>query len=88
MTAVVHLVWAPLGPAPLRDFLRSYRAHPAGAEHELVILLNGTVGRADVTAADRHRLLAELDGIEHRLLELDALCTPCARRSRRRGWIR
>jgi hypothetical protein len=38
---LVHLVWAPLGPEPLRAFLRSYRAHPAGAPHELVILLNG-----------------------------------------------
>ncbi|HSZ70457.1 MAG TPA: hypothetical protein VK756_08845 [Solirubrobacteraceae bacterium] len=39
--ALVHLVWAPLGVEPLRVFLRSYQAHPAGAEHELVILLNG-----------------------------------------------
>jgi hypothetical protein len=41
MIGLVHLVWAPLGPEPLRAFLRSYRAHPAGAEHELVIVLNG-----------------------------------------------
>jgi hypothetical protein len=39
---VVHLVWGPLGPAPLRRFLASYRAHRAGADHELVILWNGT----------------------------------------------
>ncbi len=41
MIGLVHLVWAPLGPEPLREFLRSYRAHPAGAEHELVVVLNG-----------------------------------------------
>lgn len=41
MIALVYLAWAPLGPQPLRDFLRSYRRHPAGAEHELVVLLNG-----------------------------------------------
>jgi hypothetical protein len=38
---VVYLVWAPLGPGPVRAFLRSYRKHPAGIPHELVILLNG-----------------------------------------------
>ncbi len=41
MIAVVHLVWGPLGPEPLRDFLRSYHAHDAGAPHELVVLFNG-----------------------------------------------
>jgi hypothetical protein len=62
--AVVHLVWGPLGPAPLRDFLASYRAHPAGTEHELVVLLNG------VAAAQRGELLAELEGTPHRVLDL------------------
>jgi hypothetical protein len=38
---LVHLVWAPLGPAPLREFLRSYHAHPAGIAHELIVVLNG-----------------------------------------------
>lgn len=32
---VVHLVWAPLGLAPLKRFVRSYRAHPAGLDHRL-----------------------------------------------------
>ncbi|HEY7951632.1 MAG TPA: hypothetical protein VID70_01515 [Solirubrobacteraceae bacterium] len=41
MIGLVHLVWAPLGPEPLRAFLRSYQAHQAGAEHELIVLLNG-----------------------------------------------
>ena len=62
MIGVVHLVWGPLGPAPLRDFVASYRANPAGEEHELIVLLNGVEDRS---------LLAELDGVEHRVLELD-----------------
>jgi hypothetical protein len=65
MTAVVHLVWGPLGPAPLREFLASYRRHPAGAEHELVVLLNG------VTGDQRPALDAELEGVPHRLLTLE-----------------
>jgi hypothetical protein len=61
---VVHLVWGPLGPTPLRQFVRSYRAYPPGVEHDVVILLNG------VDDAQRPALLAELDGLEHRLLSL------------------
>ncbi|MFI5004961.1 MAG: hypothetical protein ACHQE6_08100 [Solirubrobacterales bacterium] len=59
---VVHLVWGPLGPEPLRRFVRSYRAHPAGVEHELIVLLN------NVSPRQRPRLLAELEGVPHRLL--------------------
>jgi hypothetical protein len=67
MIGLVHLVWAPLGPEPLREFLRSYHAHPAGAEHELVIALNG--GRAGVAGdAAREALLGELAATEHRLI--------------------
>ena len=65
MTAVVHLVWGPLGPAPLREFLASYRRHPAGAGHELVVLLNGVRGD------QRPALDAELEGVAHRLLTLE-----------------
>ena len=64
MIAVVHLVWGPLGCGPLREFLASYRRHPAGVDHELVVLFNG------VTDQQRPELLAELDGVEYRLLEL------------------
>jgi hypothetical protein len=64
--AVVHLVWGPLGPAPLREFLASYRRYPAGIEHELVVVLNG------VSSDQRPALLAELEGVEHRLLDLAA----------------
>jgi hypothetical protein len=64
--AVVHLVWGPLGPAPLREFLASYRQYPAGSDHELVVLLNGVSGE------QLPALLAELEGGEHRLLTLEA----------------
>jgi hypothetical protein len=64
--AVVHLVWGPLGPVPLREFMASYRKHPAGVDHELVVLFNG------VTDEQRPVLLAELEGVEHRLLTLSA----------------
>ncbi|HEV3319588.1 MAG TPA: hypothetical protein VG053_07650 [Solirubrobacteraceae bacterium] len=74
---VVHLVWAPLGPEPVRSFVRSYRAHPPGIAHELVIVLNGAPGdarearsRADATLT-REGLAAELAGIEHRLIVLE-----------------
>ncbi len=39
--AVVHLVWAPLGVEQLRRFVASYRAHPAGQEHRLIVAYNG-----------------------------------------------
>jgi hypothetical protein len=38
---VVHLVWIPLGPAPLERFAASYRRHRAGRDHRLVVLYNG-----------------------------------------------
>jgi hypothetical protein len=63
--ALVHLVWGPLGTAPLRRFLDSYGAHPAHAAHDLVVLANG------VTKAQRPQMLAELDRVEHRLLEIE-----------------
>ncbi len=66
LIAVVHLVWGPLGPEPLRTFLGSYRAHPAGAKHELVILLNG------VSESQRSRLVPELREVEHRLLTTES----------------
>jgi hypothetical protein len=74
---LVHLVWAPLGPEPLRSFLRSYRAHPPGIAHELVIVLNGAPGDAPEAgsrgagALTREDLAAELAGIEHRPIVLE-----------------
>lgn len=64
MIAVVHLVWGPLGPGPLRRFLASYRQFAPGAEHDLVLLLN------NVDDARRTELMGELDGIDHRVVEL------------------
>jgi hypothetical protein len=66
-TAVLHLVWAPLGVEPLSAFLASCRAHPAEEDHEVVILLNGT---QLVGAADLGKLRGELADTEHRLIEL------------------
>ena len=58
--AVVHLAWAPLGPAALERFLASYRAQPAGLPHRLVVVFKGFETPDD---ADGHaRLLA---GLEH-----------------------
>jgi SAM-dependent methyltransferase len=71
MIGVAHLVWAPLGPAPLQDFLKSYHAHPVGADHELVIVLNGAGPEGPADDACREALLAELEGTEHRLIELE-----------------
>ncbi|HTA15094.1 MAG TPA: hypothetical protein VK781_09595 [Solirubrobacteraceae bacterium] len=72
-----------MGPEPLRRFLHSYHAHPAGTAHELAIVLNGagaaSAGGAapagDVTVGDgssKDALLAELEGTHHRLIELDS----------------
>lgn len=60
--AVVHLVWGPLGTGPLHEFMTSYRRHEAGAEHELIVLLNNV---PDPLPAEFE---AELQGSEHRLL--------------------
>lgn len=48
--ALVYLAWAPLGPAPLRAFLRSYAEHPAGVAHELVVVLNGAAAGSGAVA--------------------------------------
>ena len=63
--AVLHLVWGPLGPDPLRTFVRSYRERDAGATHDLVVVFNGVQDGA------RNRLLSELEGTRHRLIELE-----------------
>jgi hypothetical protein len=71
MIGVVHLVWAPLGPEPLREFIRSYRAHPAGVEHELAIVLNGAAAQGPEDRRRREQLLAGLADTEHRLISLE-----------------
>lgn len=78
MIALVYLAWAPLGPKPLHEFLRSYHAHPAGAEHQLIVVLNGAGrdGRSNPDSLSggeplRAALLAELEDTEHHLIELE-----------------
>jgi hypothetical protein len=39
--AVVHLVLASYGIEPFRDFIDSYRRHPAGLDHRLVLAMKG-----------------------------------------------
>ncbi|MBV8856067.1 MAG: hypothetical protein JOZ02_03820, partial [Acidobacteria bacterium] len=60
---VVHLVWKPLGVEPLRHFLASYREHPGGVPHRLVMLFNGFGGEGELGP-----WLAELEGVEHERL--------------------
>ena len=78
MIGLVYLAWAPLGPQPLREFLRSSHVHPAGAEHQLIVVLNGAQGEEPRNADSgsggeglRAALPAELGDTEHRLIELE-----------------
>jgi hypothetical protein len=70
---VVYLVWGPLGSRPLADFLAAYREHVPGVGHELIVVFNGVARESErgPGAATRAALLAELEGVEHRLLELE-----------------
>lgn len=83
-TAVVHLIWAPLGREPLRRFLRSYEDHEAGAEHELVALLNGAgdaaehAGETPPERLSAAQARSELASIPHRLIELERPCLDLA----------
>ena len=60
---VVHLVWGPLGPEPVARFAASLQAHPAGIEHELLVLRNGVEG----DPAPVREALGGLAHREHRL---------------------
>ncbi len=62
---VLHLVWAPLGLEPFQNFLDSYRRHPAGVAHRLLIVFNGF---ASPSEAELHLRL--LEGLEHSTLWL------------------
>jgi hypothetical protein len=62
---VVYLFWGPLGLAPVREFFASYRRHPPGIDHEVVMLLNNVDGDL------RSRLDSELSDVEHRVLVLE-----------------
>lgn len=41
MLCLVFLAWTPLGLEPVERFLAAYRRHPAGTEHQFVLLLAG-----------------------------------------------
>ena len=69
--ALVHLVRKANGPEPFREFLESYRAVDAGAEHDLVLLLKGFDSErdADDTAAlagglEAQRLYVDDEGFD------------------------
>jgi hypothetical protein len=62
---VVHSVWTPAGPQQLERFLASYRRHPAGMDHELVLAWNGVAGPEDLGA-----FAAVVAGVEHRAVFL------------------
>lgn len=57
---VVHLVWAPLGLEPFRQFVESYRRQPAGVDHRLLVVYNGFAPGGDRTAYRR-----ELTNLAH-----------------------
>ena len=69
--ALVHLVRKENGPEPFREFLESYRAVDAGADHDLVLLLKGFASNreADEAAAlagglDAQRLYVDDEGFD------------------------
>lgn len=45
----VHLAREQDGPAPFRNFVESYRAHPAGVRHSLLIIFKGFGERPDLS---------------------------------------
>lgn len=59
---LIHLVWAPLGPGTLENFLLAYSEHQAGKEHRVAVILNGFGESGDTRLNVVERLL---DGIEH-----------------------
>ncbi len=61
---LVHLVWAPLGPEALARFIDSYREHPAGAEHRLLIVMKGFKA-----GEDRGRWEQALEGVAHESMD-------------------
>jgi hypothetical protein len=68
---VVHLVWAPLGLAPLERFAASYRRHPAGTDHRLMLVFKQF--RDGESLAEAERVVADLDyeRLEMRRRKLD-----------------
>ena len=65
--SLVHLVWRPLGPAVLAQFVTAYRRCPAGVPHQLVVVYNGFESDADRVPYEE--LLAD---VEHTRVMLPA----------------
>ncbi|HEX8843690.1 MAG TPA: hypothetical protein VF791_03550 [Pyrinomonadaceae bacterium] len=64
-TCVVHLVRAVNGIAPFQRFVESYRKHPAGVAHDLVLIFKGFDGRgAPAEYAE------ELEGLSYETFDL------------------
>jgi hypothetical protein len=61
--AVFHIVWQPFGLEVFRQFLASYRAHPAGQAHELVLLFKGFE-----TAAQANQYQELVSNLDHRII--------------------
>lgn len=59
---LVHLSWTPYGLGPAERFLASYRAHPAGAEHRLLVVFAGP-------DEDRGQAHAAFAAVEHERLD-------------------
>jgi hypothetical protein len=64
---VVHLVWAPLGPAMLARFLDSYRRCPGGIEHDLIVAFAGYRNQEELEP-----FLTQLHNVDHQALPLAA----------------
>jgi len=58
---VAHLVRHSNGPLPLEQFLDSYRKHPAGVAHDLLLIFKGFSGAASLAPCE-----ALLQGLAHR----------------------
>jgi hypothetical protein len=67
--AVVHLVWAPQGVEVLEGFLAAYTRFAPGAEHRLVVILNGFDGSSDPRRGAVERVL---EGFAHQAIVLPA----------------
>ncbi|MHB1955241.1 MAG: hypothetical protein ACYCOU_16025 [Sulfobacillus sp.] len=76
---VAYLVWAPYGPDLLSQFIDSYRDHPAGVPHDLVLLMNGF---ADLTDTEIQEAMSEYRSITrelaHREFRLSSNCLDLA----------
>lgn len=65
-TAVVYLCFAPYGPEMVERFVASYKRHPAGADHKLVVAYHGFTSAKSTAGA-----ASLFDGIEKEPLRSD-----------------